>query len=632
MCGICGIVNFNGVSVEPEDVLNKTQTLVHRGPDDQGIYCHENVGLGSRRLSIIDLETGSQPIHNEDSSAWIVCNGEIYNYRSLRVDLKAKGHRFYTGSDTEVILHLYEEYQEKCVDYLNGIFAFAIWDRRRRKLLVARDRLGVKPLFYYQDKNKLIFASEIKAIISDPALERKLNKEALSHFFSFNYLPSPLTMFKGIQSLLPGYMLICSDGDIRISKYWELVFEPKLGLKEVEVAEQLLGHMRRAVKMQLASDVPLGAFLSGGMDSTAVVSLMRENFNQPFKTFNVSFQESSYDESSYAALAAKFFGTEHYEVLCRPKDYIKYLPEIIRHSDNLTVDISMLPLYLVSRLASQQVKVVLSGDGADELFAGYPTYRADRMAEFYCRLPSFIKQRLIPGIIEKLPVSERKMSFEFKAKRFIRGADSDSRKAHFSWRMIFSPWEKQLLFSPDFLNQELIDSAESYRTLYRDTDSWEELSRHQYADIKSWLPDSILAKVDFMSMASSLEVRVPYLDHELVEFAAAIPAGFKLKGSSGKHILKKAIKNKIPASILKRKKAGFNIPVGKWFRGSLKELLRDTLSKETIDRIGCFNRPYIEKLIQDHLDSKRDNGYKLLSLVHFCRWHDEFITRPMAST
>lgn len=625
MCGICGVIDFKGKPIDQKEFLRQTNILSHRGPNDAGVFLDKNAALGSRRLSIIDLETGNQPIHNEDKTIWVVCNGEIYNYRELAQSLKAKGHVFYTRSDTEVIIHLYEEYQEKCVEYLNGIFAFAIWDKKLRKLLLVRDRLGVKPLFYYHDHNKLLFGSEIKAILHDSAIKREVNQEALNNYFSFNYVPCPLTMFKNIHSLPAGYMLICSDKNVRISKYWDMVFKEGKVSDENEIYERLRAQIDKSVRMQLVSDVDVGAFLSGGIDSSAIVRFMRKNLTRSIKTFNVRFKESTFDESSYAALVSKYFGTRHYEIFCTPQDYINYLPNIIWHADNLTADISMLPLYLVSKLASQHVKVVLSGDGADELFAGYPTYLASKLLGYYQKLPAFLRQRVIPFLVNRMPVSEKKMSFEFKVRRFIQGARLSPQEAHFSWRMIFSDEEKGLLFGDSCINDKFRESSWIYGQFYQNNHSWEELSRHQYADIKVWLVDSILAKVDFMSMANSLEVRVPYLDHELVEFAASIPSNFKLKRFTGKYIMKKAMRDEIPKAVLRRAKAGFNIPIGRWLRTELKGLMTDVLSCENIKRIGFLNHKYVKELINDHLEYKKDNGYKILSLLHFSCWYDTFI-------
>ncbi len=626
MCGLCGVFNFRkGVPVIPSSIEKMVNILRHRGPDESGLYCRGRIGLGSCRLSIIDLKKGHQPLHNEDNSIWIVCNGEIYNYLELRDELKKKGHTFYTKSDTEVIVHLYEKYGERCLDYLNGIFAFAIWNKRKKKLFLARDRLGVKPLFYYRDKDKLIFASEIKAILQEPTLKREVNQEALYHFLSLNYIPSPLTIFKNIYSLPAGHMLMCSDKNFKVLKYWDVSFEETYDLGKMEFIEQLKDYLDRSIKMQLISDVPIGAFLSGGIDSSTIVNFIRENSNEAIKTFNVRFQEPSYDESCYATQASKLFNTQHYEIFCKPQDYINFLPKIIRHADNLTTDVSMLPLYLVSQLASQHVKVVLSGDGADELFAGYSTYAADKLACLYRYLPGVVTTKLIPSLVSRLPLSSRKMSFEFKAKRFIQGVNLSPEEAHYSWRTIFSEEEKKKLLVKDFLNDSFRDTFQVYRKFYQDTYSWETLSRHQYADMKVWLVDSILAKVDSMSMANSLEVRVPFLDHRLVEFAAKIPAKLKLNGLVNKYILKRAMKDKLPSSILKRTKAGFDIPIGKWLRTDLKKLMTDILNKTTVDRVGYFNWEYIKKLMDDHSSLKRDNGFKLLGLIHFSLWHDFYI-------
>ena len=631
MCGICGKYNFSKIRPETAGLISKMcSTLQHRGPDEEGIYRDEYIALGNRRLSIIDLDTGHQPQHNEDNSIWIVCNGEIYNYPELADELKKKGHTFYTKSDIEVIIHLYEEYGEKCLDHLNGIFAFAIWDKRKKKLLLARDRLGIKPLFYYRNKDELIFASEIKAILQEPTLKREINQKALYHFFSLNYIPSPLTAFKNIHSLPAGHILICSDKKIKVLKYWDVSFEEIYDLGEMELIERLKDHLNRSTKMQLISDVPIGVFLSGGIDSSTIVNFVRENSNQTIKTFNVRFKEPSYDESCYATQVSKLFGTQHYEIFCKPKDYINFLPKIIQHADNLTADVSMLPLYLVSQLASQYVKVVLSGDGGDELFAGYSTYAADKLARLYRYLPEVVATKLIPSLVNRLPISSRKMSLEFKAKRFVQGANLSPEEAHYSWRIIFSEEEKKKLLVKRFFNDSFENTFQVCQKFYQDTNSWEALSRHQYADIKGWLVDSILAKVDSMSMANSLEVRVPFLDHYLVEFAAKIPTKLKLNGLDNKYILKRAMRDKLPGVILERNKAGFNIPIGKWFRTDLKKFMTDILNKEAIDRIGYFNWEYIRRLMDDHLVGRRDNGYQLLSLIHFCLWYEVYFKKSKA--
>jgi len=571
------------------------------------------------------LATGHQPIGNEDDPIQIICNGEIYNYRELSKNLVTLGHTLKTNSDSEVIVHLYEQYSDDCVNHLNGIFSFAIWDRKKRKLLLARDHLGVKPLFYFHDKEKLSFASEIKAILQDPTIKRELNREALYQYLSLNYTPSPLTMFKNIHALRPGHTLVFFNGQVKLSQYWDMSFDENRDIDGRNLGNVVRENIEQSVKMQMVSDVPVGGFLSGGLDSSIIVHFMKKYATQRVKTFNVRFDESSYDESSYARSVSQAYGTDHYEVFCRAEDYLKNISDIIWHADNLTVDISMLPLMLVSRLAKQHVKVVLSGDGADELFAGYPTYAADQFVNYYQRLPKFLKNKMIPGIIHHLPPSEKKMSFEFKAKRFVNGANLSLEEAHYSWRTIFYDQEKKRLLSENMFEEIRHDSFWSYERFYNQVTSKDSLSRHLYADMKVWLVDSILAKVDFMSMAHSLEVRVPFLNPKFVEFATAIPSSYKLKNFIPKYILKEAMKNDIPRNIIKRKKAGFNIPIGKWFRNDLKELLMDTLCKENVNKMDCLNWPYINKLIVDHMQFKKDNGYKLLSLLHFCLWYNTFL-------
>jgi asparagine synthase (glutamine-hydrolysing) len=616
MCGIYGAISFKS-PFNLSDVNRSLDCLSHRGPDDQGIYQKDNVILAHRRLSIIDLSTGHQPIHNEDKTVWLICNGEIYNYRELTQKLASQGHRFQTKSDSEVIIHLYEQYEEDCVKHLNGIFAFALWDEKKKKLILGRDQLGVKPLFYYQDKDKIVFSSEIKAILNNPAVERKIDELSLHHFLSLNYVPSPRTMFQSLFALQPGHILIFEHNKFRMNKYWDVSFEQKSTLSEAELTQQIRIQLEQSVQMQLVSDVPVGAFLSGGLDSSAIVGLISKNSSNQLKTFNVRFKEESYDESSYARLVAEYFKTDHHEIVCEAKHFKEYIPKIVWHADNLTTDISMLPLYLVSKLAHEHVKVVLSGDGADELFAGYPTYEADRLASHYQSLPGFLKNRLIPKLINSLPVSDEKMSFEFKAKRFIHGARLPAEEAHYSWRYIFSEEDKKQLLINHTSGEGSFD--ERY---YTKTKSWDSLSRFQYADLKGWMVDSILSKVDSMSMAHALEVRVPFLNHKFVEFAASIPSKYK---HIPKYILKKALADLLPSDILKRKKAGFNIPIGKWFRGELKTMLTDIVNEKTIKDTGLFHETFVKQLLDDHFAGKKDNSYKLLSLLHFCIWHDTFV-------
>lgn len=617
---------MNGVPVQREEITNSTCLLSHRGPNDGGFYVDSAVAFGHRRLSIIDLEGGHQPIHNENKTIWLVCNGEIYNYRELAETLKSGGHQFYTKSDSEVILHLYEEYGEECVKQLNGIFAFALYDQNQKRVLLARDHLGVKPLFYCHQSEKFIFASEIKAICQNPSFNRQLNHTALYHFLSLNYTPNPLTLFKNVYALEPGHTLLLCNGKATIRKYWDLDFEiPPFG-DQSELQQQTRNYLDQSVKMQLMSDVPVGAFLSGGLDSSLLVHYIKRHVNQPLKTFNVRFKETSYDESAHAQRVARHYGTEHHEIYCTSQDYLNYLPDIIWNTDNLVADISMLPLFMVSKLASQHVKVVLSGDGADEMFAGYPTYMADKYLKYYQRLPSLIKNRLIPCLVECLPINEEKMSFEFKARRFIKGAQLSPQESHYSWRNIFYESDKRLLLNKEILNYYSKNSFWAYERFYQSTRDLDDLSRNLYADLKVWLSDSVLAKVDFMSMAHSLEVRVPFLNPRFVEFSARIPPSLKLHGFTSKYILRQAMKGNIPQKILKRPKVGFNIPIGTWLRRELKELMMDILCEVSIKQMGFFSWEYVEKIIDNHLRNKQDNGFKLLSLIHFCLWYNKFIS------
>lgn len=629
MCGICGKLSFTGHSADVRSLVHRMCSVIaHRGPDDEGIYVDPWIAMGNRRLSIIDLAGGHQPISNEDGTIWLVYNGEIYNYRQLAKELRRRGHTLHTASDTEVIVHLYEDLGEGCVHPLNGIFAFALWDAPKHRLVLARDRLGVKPLFYAANAHCLVFGSEIKAIIQDPQINRQLDLQALSDFLSFNYVPTPRTILAGIKALLPGHMLVCEEDKIQLTRYWDVSFSEVQSQYRSE--EEYIGGLRheisRAVKMQMVSDVPVGAFLSGGVDSSTIVTLMAQAADRQIKTFSVGFEQKSYDELPHARLASNHFGTDHYEVTCTPHRFGEVLRDIVWHADSLLADMSLLPVYLVSQLASQHLKVILSGDGSDELFAGYSTYLADRLAKLYHRLPVRLKDELLPWAIARLPSSDKKMNFQFKAERFVRGASLPSEEAHCSWRYIFSPEEKGMLLSNE-VKQEISDhdSFTAYGHAYATAGTWDELSRHQYADMKIWLVDSILAKVDYMSMAHSLEVRVPFLDHKVVEYAAAVPPSLRLKGRIDKYILRRAVKNLLPQQIVNRRKAGFQIPIDTWFRNELATMVRDTLTERATCDLGVFDWTFVDRLVSSHLSAQSNHGLKLLGLITFYTWYDLFL-------
>lgn len=628
MCGILGIYFKDETrKVEERVIKNMCETIRHRGPDDEGYLLYGNIGLGVRRLSIIDLATGHQPIHNEDKTVWVVFNGEVYNFPELREELIKKGHIFYTDSDTEIIVHLYEDKKESCPNELNGMFALVILDSKEKKLFIARDRLGVKPLYYYNNDKVFIFASELKTILNFPGFDKQIDPESLHHFFSLNYVPSPGTIFRNIKQLLPGHSLTVTKDDLKITQYWDIRCNGYINDDEATITERILDLLKKSVKRMLRSDVPLGAFLSGGMDSTALVSLMAEFSSEPIKTFSAEFKENSYNETYFAQLASRRFRTEHHQLLCRPNDVIQALPKIVWHADNLLADPAMLPLYLISKLAKEHVTVCLSGDGGDEIFAGYPTYMADRYAKFYRKIPTFAKKLIIRKLINSLPVSSQKFSFEYKAKKFIEGADFSPGKAHYWWRTVFSDNEKEQLFSNDFVRE--IRNPDSYFTYQSHYNNFSHkdfnLDKYMYADIKVWLTDNNLIRVDAMSMANSLEVRVPFLDHELVEFMFKVPANLRMKRGKLKYLLKRAMNDKIPHQIIERQKAGWHVPLAEWFQTDLKDYISDTLSNTKVIESGFFNKTYIDTLLGEHFRRQRNNSFKIWGLLVFFQWYDTFI-------
>lgn len=625
MCGILGVY-FNDElrKVDIPGIKGACEIIRHRGPDDEGYVCDGNIGLGVRRLSVIDLSAGHQPIHNEDKTFWVILNGEIYNYRELKEELINKGHIFYTDSDTEVIVHLYEDAKEECVHKLNGMFSLAVLDARNKTLFVARDRLGIKPLYYYDEKGIFVFASELKLIRKFLGAAGRIDCGSLNNFFSLNYIPAPNTIFQDTKQLLPGHYMVAGKEGIRISRYWEGFFDKDKNITETQAIDKLQYLLKKSVMRMLRSDVALGAFLSGGMDSTTLVSLMSESYGSPLKTFSVGFSEDSYDETSYAELAAGYFKTQHYKISCGPDDVIQNLPKIVWHADNLLSDPSMLPLYLVSRLARQHVTVCLSGDGGDEMFMGYPTYLADTYLEFYKKIPWPLRRFLIEMLVGAMPVSNEKLSFEYKAKKFIEATGFLPGKAHYWWRTVFTDKEKSSLFSEDFKKEIQVDSYSSTYMRYYKKDADSPFDNYLFADMKVWLADNNLIRVDTMSMAHSLEVRVPFLDHELVEFMMKIPPELKMKGGKLKYLLKKAYQDKLPSRIVRRSKSGWHVPLGKWFRQELKEYVQDTLSSSRALNTGMFNKGYIDNLLQEHFRGQRNNVYKIWGLLVFCKWFDAY--------
>ena len=557
MCGISGLMYADStLSVNPEDVKRMCRTLVHRGPDDEGFFFEDNVGLGMRRLNIIDLHTGRQPIANETGSVWIVFNGEIYNFLELRSELEAKGHVFATHTDTETIVHAYEEYGDDCVNHLNGMFAFAIWDRDRERLLLARDRIGVKPLYYFVNQRFLAFGSELKALLAFQEIPRALDFSALDVFLTFEYIPAPLSIFRGIFKLPPGHTLVFHKGKVQIRKYWELNFT-KGEIQTTTAEEELMTLLKDAVRLRLRSDVPLGAFLSGGLDSSTIVAMMVELVEKPIKTFSIGFDDPSYNELKYAKLVAKTFGTDHYELVLQP-DIVNLVEELIGFLDEPLADVSVFPTYLVSKLTKEYVTVALSGDGGDELFAGYDWYVAAKLDRVYRKLPKIIKKQWVPALMRFFPPSKRKKGLINKCKRFVDGAELDPSLQHFRWNLYLTEQKKRVLYNKGF--KEELEETEPFLPFseYLDRhDLADPLWQQQFADINTFLVDDILVKVDRMSMAHSLECRNPFLDYRLVEFAFALPAQLKLKGLQTKYILKRCMAKKLPKAIWNRKKRRF---------------------------------------------------------------------------
>jgi asparagine synthase (glutamine-hydrolysing) len=599
------------------------KTLIHRGPDDEGYFIEHNVGLGMRRLNVIDLVTGHQPISNEDGRIWIVFNGEIYNYRELRKELEKAGHEFSTKTDTETIIHAYEEYGEDCVTKLNGMFAFAIWDSLEQKLFLARDRLGIKPLYYFVTEDCLVFGSELKAILEYEEIPRKIDLEALDSFLTFEYIPAPLSIFKGIKKLLPGHILTLQDGKVTIHRYWNIQFNSFKGNEE-ELGQALYDLLKDAVRMRLISDVPLGAFLSGGIDSSTIVCMMSEMMDQPVKTFSIGFEDASYNELQYARTVSQHFGAEHHELTIQP-DAVKLVEDLVGYLDEPFADVSIFPTYLVSQLARRNVTVVLSGDGGDELLAGYEWYIADKIERYYHKMPAVVRTQYLPKVVKYLPPTSRKKGFINKLKRFVEGSVIHDSLQHFRWNVFMTAEKKSYLYGETLKNS--VDGFSAYSPMIAYLNAFETadaLWQQQFADIKTYLVDDILVKVDRMSMANSLEARTPFLDHRVVEFAAALPSHLKLNGFKTKYLLKRCMATKLPREILNRKKEGFSIPIKNWLKQELRPLMQDVLSPKRIEKEGLFNATYIEKLKSEHLRGVANHSHQLWSLMVFGIWRDMY--------
>lgn len=626
MCGICGKLAFDGARGSLALLREMAAMIRHRGPDDEGYYVSGPVALGFRRLSIIDLKSGHQPLSNEDDSVWIVFNGEIYNYHELRTFLLTKGHVFKTQSDTEVIVHLYEELGVACLQRMRGMFAFAIWDNNTRTMLLARDRVGIKPLYYAITNTSLVFGSEIKAILADPAIQRKMVPELIDRFLTFQYVPGEETLLQGIQKLAPGHYLQVKDGRPEINQYWDLNLADSASEVSVEQAQaDLLGLIEDTVKLHMIADVPVGVLLSGGVDSTGILSLAVQNSVKTLGTFTVGFsQREVADERPYAKLAAQQFGTEHHEMTITAEDFAAFLPKYVWHMEEPVCEPPAIALYYVSKLAREHVTVLLSGEGGDEAFAGYSNYRNLVWLEKLKRGGPLLNRALAGGMsltnslfgLSRLAKYVPLMNHRFPDYYYSR--TSNPYRTGNGLGSLYSGH-----FAQTINRDHSVQPLQTLRTRVRDYDT---LHSMLYIDTKTWLPDDLLLKADKMTMANSIELRVPLLDHKILEFAGALPSSLKVKGLNTKFILKKALANKIPSQIRKRKKAGFPVPYGSWFRKELKDLVWDVLlDSKTIDR-GYFRKESIEGLLAANLKGA-DHSKAIFSLLNLELWQRIFLEK-----
>jgi len=612
-----------------------TRALAHRGPEDEGFYAYQtkgepflSIGLGHRRLKIIDLsERAHQPLSNETGKIWTVFNGEIYNYRELRAELIQKGHPFKSQSDTEVLVHLYEEEGIDFVKRLDGMFAFALWDEEKRLLLLARDPMGKKPLFYAESDDGIIFASELKAILEDPAFKREIDNKAIDHYLSLYYIPAPLTIFKGVKKLLPGHILLYISGKATSQPYWTLQAKRANGLSEEKAKEKLLGLLQEATRKRLESDVPLGVFLSGGIDSSAVVAMMRRiSPKGTIRSFSIGFEESSYDERPFARLVAENFKTEHREFLIRP-DVLKILPTIIWSLDEPFADYSVLPTFYLAQYARKEVTVALNGDGGDELFGGYERYVANVLSEPIQKFHLTLPLRVLSSLIQMIWDGEAdQVTFPVRIKRFSDSLGHGQQERYLDWVGLFHPEEKEKLYTSRFREKLSGSSPFSYiKACYDYFPGCPFPEATLLVDMISYLPNDLLVKADRMTMVHALEGRSPFLDRELVAFANGLPFSMKVRGLTTKYILRKAMSPFLPKAILMRKKQGFGVPLGRWFRRDLSQVLQEVLLGERLYERGLFRRETIEQLVERHLSGKEDLTQRLWSLFILELWYRAFM-------
>jgi asparagine synthase (glutamine-hydrolysing) len=631
MCGIYGTLNFDESASSDVALLHRMgRAILHRGPDDEGYLVSGELAMGMRRLSIIDLSGGHQPIPNEDETIWVICNGEIYNFKGLRDALEQRGHRFRTKSDTEVLVHLYEEDGPEFVNRLRGMFAIALWDSRRRRLVLARDRLGKKPLYVRREPRRLLFASEIKSILEDPSVPRRIDPMALEEYLALGYVPAPSTLFEGIEKILPGYVWTIEQETVRDQSYWDLSFASAEEASEEEWAERIREKLLESVKIRLVSDVPLGAFLSGGIDSSALVAAMSRCTDQPVKTYSIGFEgeDSYYNELPFAGIVASAFGTHHHEIMVRPK-VAELMPQLVWHLDEPIADSAFVTTFLVSQLARKSVTVILSGVGGDELFGGYRRYLGDSLLRYYAKLPSFVQSGIIPAVLRWLPQDRRsgwKNNVRY-ASAFVNSLHLDPLERYLSYVEVFpAGMRRQLLAfaSPSKVNGH-VDGTMALSRHFAAATGADGLHQIMYADIKTSLTDDLLALTDKMSMAASIECRAPFMDHELVELAARMPSSLKVRGLTMKYVLKKALEPWLPKSILHRRKRGFGAPVGGWLRRELDSLVQETLSPGQIRKRGLLNPVTVQQILASHRSQEKDYTDGLLALITLELWCQAFL-------
>jgi asparagine synthase (glutamine-hydrolysing) len=634
MCGICGILNLQLQPLEHADrIEGMAASIFHRGPDSGGKFQLPYIAMAIRRLSIIDLETGDQPLSNEAGDVSLVFNGEIYNYRELREGLLDRGHHFRTRSDGETIVHLYEELGPDCLRELNGMFALALWDDRARRLLLARDRAGEKPLYYWRDGQTLVFGSEVKALLEYPGISRALDPTALTHYFFYGHFPTPRSVYAKIKKLPAAHRMMVEGGDVHIDAYWRpqdylrAPGQPAVTARqERDLVEELAVRLRQAAESRLVSDVPLGVFLSGGVDSSTIVAIMSELSPGNVNSFSVNFPEKTFNEEPYSTLVAKRFKTQHHVLNADKPTMHQALMMLTEYLDEPIADPAVIPTYMISRFAREHIKVALSGEGSDELFGGYPTYMGARLAEYYLKIPGFVRRWIIGPLQRFLPVSSTAVPKGLFLRRFLSHAEKNPAERHHIWFGMFNPTELDQLFSPDWAGPRPA-SSEIFTPLARVLEGArfdDKVAQMLYLDFRIYLEDDLLVKVDRASMACSLELRTPFLDHRLIEFAEGLPGRLKVNGFKLKYILKKAVERWLPKEIVYRQKRGFSVPIASWMRNELRPLVDETLGEEKLRRQGMFNTAFVRRLLNEHWSGKADNRKALWTLFSFQLWFDRW--------